>query len=187
MSSERDGACRERRHSVLRSILAEMRWLFVAEAVVILVIATLIVPPRALLLWNVSASAPIGLYFVGGRGDIARGDMVAARVPSGLRLFAARRGYLPINVPLMKQVVAVAGDVVCASGPAVTVNGRRVAARVDIDGRGRAMPWWSGCVQLVEGDVFLLMSGSPASFDGRYFGVTPASEVLGEAVLLWRR
>lgn len=187
MSDERDGTGRERRRGAWRTVLGPVRWLPVAVAVVFLVVATLIFPPQALLLWNVSASAPVGLYFVGGAGNIVRGDMVAARVPGGLRLFAARRGYLPANVPLVKRVVGVAGDVVCASGAAVIVNGHRVAVRLEADGRGRAMPWWSGCVELVEGDVFLLMSGSPASFDGRYFGVTPAAEVLGEAVLLWRR
>jgi len=182
-----DGGERAKPVGKTRLLLEEARWALVALAVILLVLASLGARPRPLLVWNVSESAPRGLYFVGGKRSLARGDMVVARVPSGLRLFAARRGYLPMNVPLVKRVVAVAGDVVCASGSRVTVNGQRVAARVDVDGGGRPMPWWSGCVHLVEGDAFLLMEHSPASFDGRYFGVTPASEVIGEAVLLWRR
>ncbi|KTE04336.1 hypothetical protein ATE68_01415 [Sphingopyxis sp. H038] len=170
-----------------RESIKRSRWTLVAFAVILLVLGSLIARPRPLLLWNVSASAPVGLYFVGSAGRLARGDMVAARVPSGLRLFAARRRYLPMNVPLVKRVAAVSGDIVCASGSDVTVNGRRVARRVAHDGLGRPMPWWSGCVELVEGDAFLLMTDSPASFDGRYFGVSPAADVMGEAVLLWRR
>jgi type IV secretory pathway protease TraF len=32
--------------------------------------------------------------------------------------------------------------------------------------------------------LFLLMPGSPASFDGRYFGVSEGGEVVGKAQLL---
>lgn len=176
----------ERRFGSLRHLIRETRWLLAAEAVVFAVLATLLFPPRPLLVWNVSASAPVGLYAVGGKNALARGDMVIARLPEGRRRFAARRGYLPMNVPLVKRVAAIAGDVVCASGSAVQVNGKRAATRLRVDAREREMPWWSGCVHLVEGDYFLVMADSPASFDGRYLGVSHIDDVIGEAKLLWR-
>jgi type IV secretory pathway protease TraF len=49
------------------------------------------------------------------------------------------------------------------------------------------MPWWSGCVRLRGRQLFLLMSDSPGSFDGRYFGVTDGGLVVGKARLLWAR
>jgi conjugative transfer signal peptidase TraF len=133
-----------------------------------------------------SASAPKGFYGVGGRADIARGDMVIARVPAEWRIFAARRRYIPANVPLVKRVAAVPGDHVCAVGPVILVNGAPVAARRSVDGGGRPMPGWSGCVTLRNGAHLLLMY-TPDSFDGRYFGPTRRGDIVGEAYLLWRR
>jgi type IV secretory pathway protease TraF len=49
------------------------------------------------------------------------------------------------------------------------------------------MKGWSGCVRLRGRQLFLLMAGSPASFDGRYFGVTEGGLVVGRARLLWPR
>ncbi|MCW0199892.1 S26 family signal peptidase [Sphingopyxis sp.] len=148
---------------------------------------TLLIEPRPRLVWNASASAPVGLYAVGDGAALARGDMVIARVPIAFRMLAARRHYLPANVPLVKRVAAASGDKVCAAGARVTVNGRLAARRLDRDGAGRPMPGWSGCALLGDGEFFLLMADSPASFDGRYFGVSEASDIVGKARLLWSR
>jgi conjugative transfer signal peptidase TraF len=140
----------------------------------------------ALLVWNASASAPVGLYRVEPRAAVRRGDMVVAWLPQGTRSLAASRHYLPANVPLVKRVAAVEGDCVCAIGSAVRINGRRVATRQSQDSLGRPMPWWSGCRRLERGEYFLLMD-SRRSFDGRYFGITKAHDLVGRAVLLWKR
>lgn len=141
-------------------------------------------PPRPWLVWNVSASAPIGLYAVGQARSLARGDMVIARLPPGWRRFAARRHYLPANVPLVKRVVALPGDLVCARRR-ILVNDIRVAWQRTTDGAGRFMPGWSGCRRLVDGAHLLLMD-DPDSFDGRYFGPTNSDDIIGKAFLLWR-
>lgn len=143
-------------------------------------------PPTPRLVWNASASAPIGLYSVT-PGDLAEpGHMVIARVPGPFRRLAATRRYLPMNVPLVKRVAAAAGDEVCALGQEIFVNGRWIAERRVTDGAGRAMPMWSGCVRLRGRQLFLLMDAA-ASFDGRYFGVTEGTDVVGKARLLWAR
>lgn len=148
--------------------------------------ATIALPLVPALVWNVSASAPIGLYAVSGDGRVEVADMVIARVPEPYRLFAARRRYLPANVPLVKRVAAVPGDSVCAVGEAIIIDGRRLVPRKRRDGAGRPMPWWSGCVTLRNGALLLLMD-DPASFDGRYFGPTEAGDVVGKARLIWAR
>jgi len=148
---------------------------------------TLLFPPAPRLVWNASASAPIGLYSVSPGATIATGDMVIARVPEPWRMLAATRRYIPANVPLVKHVAAAAGDEVCALGNEIFVNGRWLAERRGVDAAHRAMPWWSGCIRLHGQQLFLLMAESPASFDGRYFGVTDGAQVIGKARLLWAR
>lgn len=148
---------------------------------------TVIAPPAPRLVWNVSASAPRGLYLVAPGAPIAPGDFVVARVPDRYRALAAGRRYVPANVPLVKRVAAVPGDRVCAQGAAILVNGAPRAVRRSFDGRGRQMPFWSGCRTLHLQEYLLLMSEAPDSFDGRYFGITRAEDVIGRASLLWAR
>lgn len=141
-------------------------------------------PPR--LVWNVSASAPIGLYGVMPGAELRPGDMVVAWTPIGVRELAARRRYVPANVPLVKRVAAVPGDFVCAIGEQMVVNGSSIAVRSVRDGRGRPMPWWTGCRALKRSEYLLLMD-APASFDGRYFGPVDTRDIIGNAVPLWAR
>jgi type IV secretory pathway protease TraF len=113
--------------------------------------------------------------------------MVIAWAPPSARRLAARRHYLPARVPLVKRVAAVSGARVCAIRAKIIVDGRVAVARRAHDPAGRPMPWWSGCIRLGKGDLFLLSSSAPDSFDGRYFGPTRAGEIVGKAKLLWRR
>ncbi|WP_374414949.1 S26 family signal peptidase [Novosphingobium colocasiae] len=144
-------------------------------------------PPLPRLVWNASASAPIGLYAVSPGTAPERGDMVIAWPPASARQLAAHRRYLPANVPLVKRVVAVAGDTICGVDRTVTVDGRPVALRRTADAAGRPLPAWQGCIRLAPGMVFLLMTEIPDSFDGRYFGPTAARDVIGRATPLWLR
>jgi len=152
----------------------------------IILLGSAVLPPAPRFVWNASASAPIGLYAVAPGSLAEPGDMVIARVPEPFRRLAATRHYLPMNVPLVKRVAAATGDEVCALGQEIFVNGRWATERRVVDGAGRAMPAWSGCVRLRGRQLFLLMD-APASFDGRYFGVTSGDDIVGKARLLWAR
>lgn len=147
---------------------------------------TIVWPPVPRLVWNASASAPIGLYRVYPGGSVKAGDMVVARLPGRFRALAAERHYLPANVPLVKRVAAAAGSQVCARRRAILIDNRQVAVRQLSDPHGRPLPWWEGCIRLRSGELLLLMD-APDSFDGRYVGVTEGDDVIGRAVLLWRR
>ena len=141
--------------------------------------------PRPLLVWNMSASSPPGLYLVSPAGEPGRGAMVVARLPTGMRRLAAARHYLPANVPLVKRVGARQGDRVCAAGDRIFINDRLAARRRDKDVAGRAMPWWEGCRHLGKGQLLLLGTAGPGSFDGRYFGITKPASLVGRARLIW--
>lgn len=142
--------------------------------------------PPMLLVWNASASTPRGLYRVFPGTRAQQGDWVVAQLPTAFRALAARRRYLPLGVPLVKRVAAVGGDRICADGPAISINGQLAAILQPWDGEGRALPRWTGCRTLAPADL-LLLGDSPWSFDGRYFGATKGADVIGRAVLLWRR
>lgn len=142
--------------------------------------------PAPRIIWNVSASAPIGLWRVHPGARVRSGDMVLAWMPDGVRQLAARRRYLPANVPLLKRVAARDGDEICALGRSLYVNGRPLAVRREVDRHGRPLPWWSGCIALRDNHLLLLMD-APDSFDGRYFGPIGEDAVIGRAVPLWLR
>lgn len=160
------------------------RWLLVAACGVALLGASTL-KQRPLLIWNGSSSAPIGLYTVRTDKPLARGDMVAATLAEPYRSLAAARRYLPSEVPLIKRIAAVSGDTVCAQGDHIIINQRRVAVRKRIDPQNRALPYWQGCIQLGARHYFLLMEPHPDSFDGRYFGLTEARNIIGKVRLLW--
>jgi conjugative transfer signal peptidase TraF len=151
------------------------------------VMATIVDQPRPRLVWNASASAPIGLYAVTAITMPRRGDMVIAWPPPAMRALAARRHYLPRGVPLVKRIVAVPGDRICAMKDVISINNRLVAIRRSRDAQGRPMPWWSGCITLHRGTVFLLIAETAGSFDGRYFGLTGPQDLIGKATPLWVR
>jgi conjugative transfer signal peptidase TraF len=141
---------------------------------------------RPALIWNASASVPLGLYLLLPPPPRV-GDMVAARPPGPFAPLAAERRYLPVGVPLIKTVTAGPGDTVCGLRSVVLVNGKRVAVRLPADSLQRPLPSWSGCKRLRQDDLFLLNADSPRSFDGRYFGLSRRSDVIGRVTLIWHR
>jgi conjugative transfer signal peptidase TraF len=155
--------------------------------VILALLATLVWRPPVLLLWNASASSPLGLYRVTPASDLRTGDMAAAWLPEGARELATKRDYLPRDVPLVKHVAATTGDRVCAAANRILVNGKVKAVRRSADLSGRPLPWWHGCRRLGTGEVFLLSPDVPDAYDGRYFGITRRGETIGKAMLLWRR
>jgi conjugative transfer signal peptidase TraF len=168
------------------------KWMILGVFLIEALVFTLLFPPPQILVWNSSASAPIGLYYVDSwkrldhqTGDIRIDDMVVAWPPKATRKLAADRYYLPAGVPLIKRVAAAEHDSVCADGDQIIIDGGWVIPRRKVDAKGRALPWWHGCHVLEAGALFLMMEEHPSSFDGRYFGVTAPRDVIGKATLLW--
>ena len=145
-----------------------------------------LIDPQPRLVWNVSDSAPRGLYWVSRPSRPGIGEFAAARLSPDVEQLAAQRHYLPQGIPLIKKVAAVQGDEICASGERVAVFGTLVATRREVDPAGFSLPWWNGCRRLGAGELLLINSANPLSFDGRYFGPTDSSRVIGRASLLWR-
>ena len=148
-------------------------------------VAPAIVEPHLRLVWNVSASVPLGLYRIepGVRPHV--GELAAVRPPAQLARLMANRRYVEQGALLVKPVAATSGAQVCRRGDIISVAGVQVAMALDRDRFGRDLPRWSGCLRLGAGDYFLLASGVRASFDSRYFGPVSGGAVLGRATSLW--
>lgn len=137
------------------------------------------------IIWNASASVPLGLYAATPADDIALGDLVLVRPPATLAAFLAERGYVARSVPLLKHVAAMSPQVVCAEGTAITVDGETVAHRRMADRLARPLPTWHGCHRLESGEVFLLNPAEPDSLDGRYFGPLLRENIVGRLRPVW--
>jgi conjugative transfer signal peptidase TraF len=141
--------------------------------------------PMPRLLWNASASVPVGLYAVHPAGRLTDGELLVVRPPAPLAQFMAARRYLALGVPLIKHVAALPGQIVCRTGDIITINSDAKAAALDRDTRGRELPVWQGCRTIQLHEVFLMNASIPDSFDGRYFGQVPDSTIIGNATPLW--
>lgn len=137
------------------------------------------------LVWNASASVPVGLYRVQPIEQLRVGDLVVVRPPETLASTLADGGYLPRGVPLLKRVAALSGQRVCRTGLAITVDGVLIGTALEHDRRGHPLPVWQGCQVLGPDQVFLLNPDRPDSLDGRYFGPLPLASVVGRARPLW--
>ncbi len=141
--------------------------------------------PRPLLAWNVTASAPVGLYFIDDQ-PLKRGDLVVIRLPSKPSAFAKSRGYLRQKAFLLKPVAAAVGDRICRFHSRVLINGRLQAIAPARDNLGRWLPQWNGCQTLKSHEVFALSTAAD-SFDSRYFGALDAQQIIGTAMPIWTK
>jgi conjugative transfer signal peptidase TraF len=128
---------------------------------------------------NGTHSEPVGIYWAVGK-ELDKGDIVFALPPAEpVFALAKERGYLgPGPSPagtsgLIKQVAALAGDLVTIKDDGVWVNGHLLenSAPRPADEAGRPLwPYYLNDYTLGADEVLLMSDYSPASFDGRYFG-----------------
>jgi type IV secretory pathway protease TraF len=112
-------------------------------------------------------------------------DFVIVMPPEPLAMFLANRGYLPRGVPLIKPVLALAGQTVCREDLRIMVDDVYVGTAHSHDRLGRPLPEWHGCLMIRDDEVFLMNPNAPASLDGRYFGAHPVSSIIGVAAPIW--
>lgn len=135
------------------------------------------------LVWNASASLPVGLYMARQPGPLKRGDIVLIHLPAKVRSFAARRTYVPASIPVLKRIAALPGDRICREGKRVSFAGIEATAKQS-DRLGRPMPHWHGCRTLEAGEI-ALMADAADSFDSRYFGAVPSNGIVATVRPVW--
>lgn len=153
-------------------------------AVSAIAITAMVAMPRRII-WNASASVPIGLYLVQDANQLRVGDLLVATPPPEIEEFLANGRYVPAGVPLIKHVSALPGQTICRIGNTITVDLRVVGKARKRDSKDRLLPTWQGCLPLASQQIFLMNTAVPDSLDGRYFGPFERSNIVGRAVPIW--
>jgi conjugative transfer signal peptidase TraF len=142
------------------------------------------------------SAAPSGIYRIVRGVSVKHGELVAACLPASIAQEGLARGYLregdcPDGIePVAKIVEALPGDVLEVQPGWVSVDGEVFAdsAVAPRDSMGRPLPHvpW-GRRQVAPGEVWLFGFNNVRSWDARYFGPVPLSEVRAalKPVLTW--
>src|ERR1700722_15954917 len=80
--------------------------------------------PAPRFLYNPSASAPRGWYWVSPAERLKVDDYVLVNLPLSAKRLAADRGYLPESVPLLKRIGALSDQFVCVQGRFLWIDGK---------------------------------------------------------------
>src|SRR6266404_4145259 len=152
--------------------------------VVIAVIASLILFGHRLIVIR-THSLPVGLYYWSGV-PIKKGSIVLFKPDQStpLEQLGIERGYEAQHLPLLKRVVALAGDVVSVSSSGVSINGQLLAnsAPLSHDEVGKPLAMTQLDHFRLGTDQAFLMGVTPTSWDSRYFGPVSLARCSGSFV-----
>ena len=101
-------------------------------------------------------------------GEINRGDIIVFDFP------------LNPNEELIKRVIGLPGDTIRADNGQVYVNGQKLNEPYIANA-----PRYSGSWQVKEGEVFVLGDNRNNSNDSKDWGLLPAENVVGKAILIY--
>ncbi len=146
--------------------------------------------------YNATSSLPLGFYQEID-AVIEKGTYVSF-CPTQRPVFdmALARNYISTGDckngyrPLLKRVLAIAGDTVSINKRGVFINTRHIpnSAQMETDALGAELPAYQLNQHTLSDQQFLLMSDiNPKSFDARYFGLAKRSEITAvvRPVLTW--
>ena len=157
--------------------------------VVIAVIASSILFGHRLIV-NRTHSLPVGLYYWSDV-PIKKGSIVLFKPDQniGPEQLGIERGYEARELPLLKRVVALAGDVVSVSSSGVSINGQLLpnSAPLFHDEAGRPLAMAQLDHFTLGTEQAFLMGVTPTSWDSRYFGPVSLVRCTGSfvPVLTW--
>jgi conjugative transfer signal peptidase TraF len=163
----------------------------VALPIALLIVGCAVISTR--LRWNVTASMPIGLYWVTATPPVlTRGMVVAVCAPPTAAKQGRERGYLGAGPcadntePLLKTVAGVAGDLVDESPDGVLVNGRLLpnSRALHADRAGRTLAPTFGLHLVLPPGTIWAYADHPRSWDSRYWGAVPVRNVLSQMLPL---
>jgi conjugative transfer signal peptidase TraF len=145
---------------------------------------------------NTTASMPRGIYRLLQEPTVLMQGMTVTLCPPGTSIFkqAYDRHYFGSGTcpsgfePLLKTVSATEGDWVQVTPQGIEINHRwlKNSAQLQTDTQGRRMSRVPvGKYRVQPGEIWLISSHHPQSFDSRYFGPMPLNLVQGIARPIW--
>jgi conjugative transfer signal peptidase TraF len=144
--------------------------------------------------FNTTASVPIGLYRITSDSNTSfvelcpPGPLGPISVQRGYRRFARLEGCPDGGELVLKVIVAHPGDLVETSANGIKVNSSSIpnTAPAARDSAGRVLRHWPfGHYRVQPGAVWVASWYNVKSFDSRYFGPVPISEVKYRLHPLW--
>ena len=164
--------------------LMKLRYFIITVIFVLILCAGLFIKLPVKIIYNPTGSAPKGYYLIMNT-MIRKGDYVFSDIPVQAKKMAAKRQYLPMDVPILKPVAARPRDHICIRKGHVFINGKPVADLLERDSSDRILAPWIGCRSLFKNEYFLLSTYTTHSFDSRYFGPVTRKMIIGKAVPIW--
>ena len=131
---------------------------------------------------NMTASIPLGIYYLEEPNEIHRGDTIVFDADDDVMNIAVERGWLKPGMHFIKYVYGISGDIYSIRNGRYIVNGKDEGPVQKYDSRSRALPSF-----LHDGDYIVpngyVLVGTPVvnSFDSRYYGPVPLSRVYNKA------
>lgn len=143
--------------------------------------------------FNSTNSCPVG-FWVLVRLTPNTGDLVFVCPPDReISQEALRRGYFERGLcpggykPLVKRLVATAGDTIRVVGDTIVINGIDQGKIKTKDAQGRHLEAFTDYIRLTGDNGWFMSEYNDYSFDSRYFGPIPITSIQGVAIpiLTW--
>ena len=142
--------------------------------------------------FNISRSLPLGIYV---RTYDSSAQLVEFCPVEPFASESIARGYRTHGtacpdgaLPVLKPVVAVAGDRVVLAADGMRVNGRLLpqTAPLNRDAAGRSLrPWPFGSYLVEQGSVWVASTFNRGSYDSRYMGPIRVNQIRARLRPLW--
>lgn len=131
---------------------------------------------------NMTASMPLGIYWLEEPKEIRRGDIIIFDADDDVMSIVVERGWLKPDMHFIKYVYGVSGDIYSIRNGRYIVNGEDKGAVQKYDSKSRALPSFLREGEYAVPDGYVLV-GTPVvnSFDSRYYGPVPLSKVYNKA------
>lgn len=140
--------------------------------------------------YQASKSMTKGLYLIRPAKSFHRNDIALFRPPIQIRSYMVNAHWIPKNSWMLKKIWGLPGDLVCWEGNYLQINNKKIRLlKSEIKKHQyleNYLPTLKGCHELQKDQYLLLSNKVKNSFDGRYFGPTNKSQILGKAYLFHR-
>ena len=139
---------------------------------------------------NTSYSLPLGIYI---KTDDSRAPLIEFCPVQPFAAESSGRGYRTRGracpdgaVPILKPVVAVAGDLVSLAVDGIRVNGKLLPKTAPFASSGRSLhPWPFGTYVVETGTVWVASTYNRGSYDTRYMGPIRTAQIRARLRPLW--